>query len=282
MYKFYVKNKKERFPNTKYPLGQSFLDYIYGDFGDITRLLPKMNTAVKKIRAGQDVETNIKKLRDFADTLPQYHEYFSLLSAEVNKTLNEYASNGKISDIRSIYGRIVPPDIAIFKDIVRRLDIDKGDDFVNLPEISVPEATLTISKGKIIEIIEPKSVLEILNYFAAYFLKNGLRFRVCKSCGLYFPVAGNIKQEYCTRLMEGSTKRCNELGALKRYQAKKFAQDELKIYNTAYKTRFSRIKAGSLTKEEFTEWSEKARVMRDMCSNEVIDIKSLKDWIARN
>ena len=282
MYKFYVKNKKERFETSKYPLGQSLLDYIYGDFGDITRKLPSMGTAVKKIRSGQDVEANIRKLREFAEELPSFHEYFSLLALKIKNNIEEYEQNGKISDIRTIYNNIVPSDTTMFSDIIQRLDIDKAVDLSGLPDINIPETTLTVRKGRVVEVVEPKTILEILNYFAAYFLKNGLKFRICKSCGLYFPMAGNIKQEYCTRLMESSTKRCNELGALKRYQKKKFAQDELKLYNTAYKTRFSRIKAGKLTKEDFSAWSEKARVLRDMCSNEVIEINALEDWLSNN
>ena len=52
-----------------------------------------------------------------------------------------------------------------------------------------------------------------------------------------------------------------------------------KVFNRAYKTFYSRMSAGKLSKELFKEWSKDARQKRDECISGKITIEDFERWI---
>lgn len=115
------------------------------------------------------------------------------------------------------------------------------------------------------EILYPKSIEEIAEFFVRECLRRELWFRRCKSCGKYFALTGYSNTEYCDRLFGDSDKTCKEAGAVRLYRTKITADPVIRAFNKAYKKRFAWIKYKKISKEAFYEWSERARNERDKC-----------------
>ncbi len=132
------------------------------------------------------------------------------------------------------------------------------------------------------EVLYPKSIEEIAEFFVRECLRRELRFRRCKSCGKYFALTGYSNTEYCDRLFGNSDKTCKEAGAVRLYRTKIIADPKIQAYNRAYKKRFAWIKYKKISKEAFYEWSERARVQRDRCLAGEITLENLEKWLREN
>ena len=132
------------------------------------------------------------------------------------------------------------------------------------------------------EVLYPKSVEDIVEFFVREILRRELRFRRCKSCGKYFALTGYSNTEYCDRLFGDSDKTCKEAGAVRLYRTKIIADPKIQAYNRAYKKRFAWIKYKKISKEAFYEWSERARAVRDRCLAGEITLEQLEKWLREN
>lgn len=113
------------------------------------------------------------------------------------------------------------------------------------------------------EVISPRTLTDILNYFAIYFLEHIIRFRTCKHCGKKFALLGKSDTVYCNRVNPNG-KTCKEIGANKKYRAKSKEDPIMQIYNKAYKRYFAWIRYNKWTPDEFKQWSKQARDLRDL------------------
>ena len=127
------------------------------------------------------------------------------------------------------------------------------------------------------EVLYPNTVRDLYNYLKAYCLRLPLAIHKCKNCGRYFVVTGNITQDYCTRLMEGSEKTCRQMGAVVQYQSRQMKNPATREFTRSYKAHNARVRYGTMTKAEFTAWSKTAREKRDAC---VAGKLSLEDFVA--
>ena len=116
--------------------------------------------------------------------------------------------------------------------------------------------------GGLCEILEPKTIEDILNFLIRAMLRADVFCKTCRHCGKYFiPSHGNVG--YCERLIDGTEKTCREVGAVRLYREKQRQNPILAAYERAYKTHFARIKYKKMTAEEFRKWGERARTCRD-------------------
>lgn len=127
------------------------------------------------------------------------------------------------------------------------------------------------------EVLYPNTVRDLYNYLKAYCLRLPLPIHKCKNCGRYFVVTGNITQDYCTRLMEGSEKTCRQMGAVVQYQSRQMKNPAAREFTRSYKAHNARVRYGTMSKAEFTAWSKTAREKRDAC---VAGKLSLEDFVA--
>ena len=102
------------------------------------------------------------------------------------------------------------------------------------------------------EVLYPNTVCDLYNYLKAYCLRLPLPIHKCKNCGRYFVVTGNITQDYCTRLMEGSEKTCRQMGAVVQYQSRQMKNPATREFTRSYKAHNARVRYGTMTKAEFT------------------------------
>ncbi len=139
-----------------------------------------------------------------------------------------------------------------------------------------------VAQSVFTEVLYPKSIEEIAEFFVRECLRRELRFRRCKSCGKYFALTGYSNTEYCDRLFGDSDKTCKEAGAVRLYRTKIIADPKIQAYNRAYKKRFAWIKYKKISKEAFYKWSERARAQRDRCLAGEITLEELEKWLREN
>ncbi|MDR1066084.1 MAG: DUF6076 domain-containing protein [Clostridiales bacterium] len=136
-----------------------------------------------------------------------------------------------------------------------------------------------LGKYDFVETCYPKSVEETVNFFVRAAIARRQPFRLCKSCGRYFAVRhGGV--EYCNRQYQDTGKTCREIGSVKPLQKRTADSPAMRLYNTAYKTRFARIRYGKITREEFGQWSTTAREFRDAVVGRMT-IDEFETWLKR-
>ena len=129
------------------------------------------------------------------------------------------------------------------------------------------------------EVLYPNTVRDLYNYLKAYCLRLPLPIHKCKNCGRYFVVTGNITQDYCTRLMEGSEKTCRQMGAVVQYQSRQMKNPAAREFTRSYKAHNARVRYGTMSKAEFSAWSKTAREKRDACIAGKLPLEDFVAWL---
>jgi hypothetical protein len=120
---------------------------------------------------------------------------------------------------------------------------------------------------------------DILDFTLREIIRREVTFKVCKSCGKYFPAIAHGNTEFCNRLLQNTGKTCREIGSVTKWREKVAASPAILLYNKHYKTRFSRIRAGKISRGDFQLWAEKARDLRDMVIRGEMLLEDYDEWL---
>ncbi len=107
-----------------------------------------------------------------------------------------------------------------------------------------------------------------------------VKIRKCGHCRRYFVVT-NLNMRYCSRIADGEEKPCNVVGSKSTFDDRVKSDEALKLYNRAYKTQYSRIKNGTITKAQFIEWKKSAKEKLDEVRNKNFDIGKFAEWLKK-
>jgi len=129
------------------------------------------------------------------------------------------------------------------------------------------------------EVLCPETVTDLYRYLKSLYLRREVRFKPCKHCGRYFVVTGNGGAEYCNRLISGSSRTRRQIGAVQIYQSCQLENPAVKLFTKSYKTHNARVRYGTLTHEQFAEWSKEARAKRDECVSGKLPLEDLREWL---
>ena len=150
------------------------------------------------------------------------------------------------------------------------------------------EGTLTLKteniNGRICEVLYPKHTKDVIYYLLCEMAKRDILFKICRRCKRVFPCLEHKNVKYCERIIQG-TETCRKLK--NNYEVKITVDDEYRnavmgFYTRAYKRNRKRVDYGSISKEQFKEWSKKVRKQRDLCLKEIITIGEFEEWIKEN
>ena len=94
-------------------------------------------------------------------------------------------------------------------------------------------------------------------------LQYNIFVRKCESCGRLFAVKGNYNKKYCDRKISGTSKTCQEVGAVNSFKNKTLKDPIIGEYQRAYKRLYARKRTGKITKEELDIQIKKATALRD-------------------
>jgi hypothetical protein len=146
-------------------------------------------------------------------------------------------------------------------------------------DVSKLKSTLLENKVDIVEMVEIKNLDNLLSYELYHTIKSDLPLRRCKHCGEFFIVRGRIDTEYCDRIKDGETKPCALIGATRSYWDSKVGNATYAEFQKAYKRNHSRRRVGTMTANEFFEWSEEAREKRGQCEDGRLTLDEFKIWL---
>ena len=295
-------------------LGQCLIDLYDTDFYDAYCTLAEIN---KLVQAEKDA-TAWKKLLELAMPLCEVHPFFGLLVKELSELESTYA-HGQDADATIVlsfandFEAIVRDAKALMEvclDDRYEPDYSTAEryreahdeallhfDDMRYGELATEEVMLDSPaynsayhysveilrergiKTALREVLYPNTVRDLYNYLKAYCLRLPLPIHKCKNCGRYFVVTGNITQDYCTRLMEGSEKTCRQMGAVVQYQSRQMKNPATREFTRSYKAHNARVRYGTMTKAEFTAWSKEARAKRADCVAGKLSFEDFVAWL---
>ena len=295
-------------------LGQCLIDLYDTDFYDTYCVLSEIN---KLVRAEKD-EAAWRKLLELSLPLCEVHPFFGLLVKELSELESTYAHGQDadativlsfandfeaiVSDAKALIERCLDgryqPDYstaeryreAHYDALLRFDDMRYGELATEEVMLDGPaydsayhySVELLRERGirtALREVLYPNTVRDLYNYLKAYCLRLPLPIHKCKNCGRYFVVTGNITQDYCTRLMEGSEKTCRQMGAVVQYQSRQMKNPAAREFTRSYKAHNARVRYGTMSKAEFSAWSKTAREKRDACMAGKLPLEDFVAWL---
>ena len=170
-------------------------------------------------------------------------------------------------------------------------------DMTQHPEDEVPEGFQEILAA-VDDVVEDCSTLvyaiadlrALLSLEIFDLAQTGLRIKRCKNCGRYF-VIENDDEEYCLRIPAGEKKSCRDLHTTKPSTYYSISIDLTPdealaaavqvAYRKAYKTHYARVKAGTLTEDEFNRWKAIAVKMKETVATGEMSIKAYEEWLKK-
>ena len=260
-------------------LGQCLIDLYDTDFYDAYCTLAEIN---KLVQAEKDA-TAWKKLLELSMPLCEVHPFFGLLV----KALIEVCLDDRYKPDYSTAERYREAhyDALLHFDDMRYGELATEEVMLDSPaynsayHYSVEILRERGIKTALREVLYPNTVRDLYNYLKAYCLRLPLPIHKCKNCGRYFVVTGNITQDYCTRLMEGSEKTCRQMGAVVQYQSRQMKNPATREFTRSYKAHNARVRYGTMTKAEFTAWSKEARAKRADCVAGKLPLEDFVAWL---
>ena len=145
----------------------------------------------------------------------------------------------------------------------------------------IPTRMERLDENTFAEVLYPNTAYDLVNFFLREIIRREITFKTCRCCGRYFPSYVHGNAEYCERLFQDG-KTCKEIGAVSMFRARLEEYPAMQLYQRAYKTRFARIKAKRMTKEQFMVWGEQARAYRDKVMAGEMKLEEFEGWLREN
>ena len=208
---------------------------------------------------------------DFQDMLP--HKKISHLCSSIDTMQKQI--KGLIAQVLDMDGEKKP----VSEKMVDYYNAEGGDT-LNTFQFQPQTMSFEVIDNKIFaEVLYPKDIYDLIDFYVRECVKREVRMRVCKNCLRYFAVTGKASTEYCGRVCDRKGRTCREMGAINTWTQRKQGDEVFKEYRREYKKRFARINAGRLTKSAFYAWSEEARRKKEDCDGGVISPDEFSRWL---
>ena len=136
-----------------------------------------------------------------------------------------------------------------------------------------------IDRNAYAEVLYPKSIYDLIDYYLREWVRREQKMRVCKNCGKYFAITGRTNAEYCDRVFDSKGRTCKDVGAIAKWTREKDTDDVFKAYRREYKKRFAWTKSGKILPEELYAWGERAREKKAECDSGKISLEEYVDWL---
>jgi len=299
---YFVWDKKEK----DFAFTQSLLDFLDVDLEAAGALFDPLWKDIRALYQHREEPADVAPLLALFEQISQLHIYFEFLYLDWRERLQRYAAGecrsvmdelnykdvshmyaaavGWQKHIRYLFERIlsvgvpqgsIQPKLASLYD---RKDLRDIDRFEFEP---VPARLERVNDNVFIDVLRPGRVQDLVSFFLSEIIRHEVTFKTCRCCGRFFPSYVHGNSEYCERVFQDG-KICKEIGAVSMFRARLEEYPAMQMYQRAYKTRFARIKAKRMTKEQFVVWGERARVYRDKVMSGEMGIEEFEGWLKKN
>ena len=315
--RFFVKDKKEHctlvgsaetngleIAPCVFDIGESAVDFLYDSlFEQVTGFLAVSAEIVRKIKHGNESEKQWEYFVNFANVIYSdgvMHPFYYPVFAEV---VNAYRRN-----MRDQYGNLLEDDHfvkvgqelhQIRQNVLTALQLLDGVEdakeitkiyrdgiftepirLTNLQAEFVSAVNVSHEEQDVVILVQrPQSVLEMWEYLLTAYASSNVRFKRCENCKRFFTTTGRGNPKFCERIIEGQGRSCRQVMPKLIFNSKADKDPAVWLYNKAYKTMYSRITTGSLSKEMFHIWAKKARAKRDECTRGEISPEDYSTWL---
>ncbi len=311
-FKTYISNRREHFcygPDSSlakkdFPFPESLLRLLRLDIWKYEPMIKNMEKAVLRFYQTRDSQDAAIVLAGL-DELAEAHIYFHQLRLDWLQRFNQ-AANSDGSDLIDLLPRKdlthIPSNLDTMQRQIQRLfqevlDIDlgkkasvqelmasyykrEGSDTLNTFQFCVlPLKFELVDSHTFTEVLYPKTIYDLIDYFLRECVQREQRMRVCKNCGLYFAVKGSGTAEYCDVTTDEKGRVCKEIGAFVHWSQSKENDEIFKVYRREYKKRFAWTKTGKITPATLYAWGERAREKKAECEAGKISLEEYQEWL---
>ena len=314
-FKTYIANGREHYlyrekeigdtPWTReeFPFPETLLSLVYLDIWSLEPLTKEIDRTLRMLYQTKE-ERCAQDILERLEELSHAHIYFRFLLLDWKYRLERSRANGyrdavdrlprkQISHIPSNIDTMQRQILTLF---AKALDIDgekksvsqkmveyytaQGQDTLHTFQFQpCPMNFEVIDNTTFAEVLYPATLYDLIDFSLRECIKREVKLRVCKNCGRYFYFTGRSSAEYCTRVIDDKGHTCKDIGASRTWAKNKSGDKPFGAYRKEYKKRFARIKAGTLTQEAFSAWSEQAREMKRKCDCGDITLAEYEKWL---
>ncbi|RCX14350.1 hypothetical protein DFR58_11574 [Anaerobacterium chartisolvens] len=312
-YKVWIADGKEHFEygnkqkkKKDLPFGTSLMELLYLDAWAYGELFDGIGKAIMDLYSSKEQRYADEVVAALDMVVPK-HIYFELLRLEwqerlgqakrqnyenivdllPHKELTHIPSNLHTmqEQIKTLFAHVLDldtsPKESVQKKMVRYYNY-RGSDRLNTFQFQPqPMSFEVIDRKTFTEVLYPKNIYDIIDYFVRECVKREHPMRICKNCGRYFAISGRTDAEYCNRSIDDKGRTCKDMGAINLWNEKRKDDEVFKVYRREYKKRFGWIKAGKIEQEDFYAWSEKAREEKARCDSGEISLQEFTEWLGR-
>lgn len=287
--------------NARFP--ESLLSFLDFDMEQIRLAFQQLSDGVRKVIAEKSREESDRVCQMFAG-LTNYHPYFVLLFLDWKYRLDRawylgyefpqnYLQVQYLDEMPDNLERLQRQTLDLLAHIwVEDASYTSVDEKMTAYYLEAEQAGKDVFRFRpqkmsyelmycktFAEVLCPDTVYDLIDFHLRECLKREIKMRRCKNCGRLFAVTGHGGTEYCDRPAGGKGRTCKEIGAFRVWEKSKRTDEAFKVFRREYKKRFAWIKAGRITKDEFYEWSERAREKREECDAGKITMEEFEAWL---
>lgn len=310
-YKVWIADGNEHFEygngQTKkkdFPFAESLMELLYLDVWSFGDLFEGMGKSLVKLYETKE-QPYADEVLSALNTVAKKHIYFELLRLDWRERLEKAKAQGykdivdllprkKLThipanihtmqeQIKTLFAQVLDlntsPKEPVQKKMVGYYNAKVGDTLNTFQFQPQPMSFEVIDQKTFTEVLYPKDIYDIIDYFVRECVKREQPIRICKNCGRYFAVSGRINTEYCDRPIDDKGRTCKDMGAIKVWTEKRKDDEIFKVYRREYKKRFGWIKAGKIEQDAFYTWSEKAREEKAKCDVGEISLQEFSQWL---
>jgi hypothetical protein len=132
---------------------------------------------------------------------------------------------------------------------------------------------------EIVQLYEIDTIEDLFRFEFVKMIEHDIFIKKCKNCERFFIPERRVDAEYCNRIYGSTNRRCNEIGAMLRYEKKVAENPVWEAYKKTYRRFNSRTRAKKMTQTEFLQWSEEAAQKRDDCLTGNLPFDDYINWL---
>jgi hypothetical protein len=136
-----------------------------------------------------------------------------------------------------------------------------------------------VASGEVEQLYEIDDVDDLFRFEFIKMIEYEIFIKKCKNCERFFIPMRRVDAEYCNRLWGDSQRRCNEIGAMLRYEKKVSENPVWEAYKKTYRRFNSRTRTKKMTQSEFIAWSDEAARKRDDCLAGELPFDEFMAWL---
>jgi hypothetical protein len=266
---------------------QMLLKFIYAFIDSpreaVTRLAEKIPTAEEKLRWAMDFEWPVPPQgKVYADKEKQLFravmDVVALMSDHICRfqkfiiheieVLLHYRRDIEVPTGRSIDYIDILDEYHSAKNI--------GNYYLERPFMTFYGRTATL---EVVQLYVIDKIDDLFRYEFVQMIEYDIFIKKCKNCECFFIPERRVDAEYCNRIYGGNNRRCNEIGAMLRYERKVAENPVWEAYKKAYRRLNSRTRNKKMTQTEFLTWSEEAGKKRGECLAGALSFEEYVEWL---